>query len=120
MCGHNQHLWELRLGKQRCRQPTPGDDWGGGSPTIKADNVRLREIFIQRATQSVTEVRDCPRRLRGVMDGWCRAIRVLLFDQKRRAAAVRLGPRGAHGRTNRGFENLPPTMDFTCAPFPCS
>jgi hypothetical protein len=36
----NQHLWELRQGKQHYRQPIPGDN-GGGSPTMKTDKIRL-------------------------------------------------------------------------------
>ena len=46
---HNQHLWELRLGRQRYGQPIPGDDWGG-PPTLKADKVRLREVLEPRKT----------------------------------------------------------------------
>lgn len=46
---YNQHLWELRLGKQRYGQPMPGNDWGG-LPTLKADKVRLREILKPRKT----------------------------------------------------------------------
>lgn len=46
---YDQHLWELRLGKQRYGQPIPGDDWGG-PPTLKADKVRLREILKPRKT----------------------------------------------------------------------
>lgn len=46
---YDQHLWELRLGKQRYGQPIPGDDWGG-APTLKADKVRLREILKPRKT----------------------------------------------------------------------
>nr|WP_295113714.1 plasmid pRiA4b ORF-3 family protein [uncultured Caulobacter sp.] len=45
----DQHLWELRQGKQRYGQPISGDDWGG-SPTLKADKVRLREILKPRKT----------------------------------------------------------------------
>lgn len=40
----DQHLWELRLGDQRYGQPIPGDDWGG-SPTFRADKIRLSEIL---------------------------------------------------------------------------
>lgn len=46
---YDQHLWELRQGKQRYGQPIPGDDWGG-SPTLRADKVRLREILKPRKT----------------------------------------------------------------------
>lgn len=46
---YNQHLWELRQGKQRYGQPIPGDNLGA-SPTIKADKVRLREILKPRKT----------------------------------------------------------------------
>lgn len=46
---YDQHLWELRPGKQRYGQPIPGDDWGG-PPTLRADKVRLREVLKPRKT----------------------------------------------------------------------
>jgi hypothetical protein len=46
---YDQHLWELRQGRQRYGQSIPGDDWGG-SPTIQADKVRLREILKPKKT----------------------------------------------------------------------
>ena len=46
---YNQHLWELRQGKQRCGRPIPGDV-RSRSPTLKADKVRLREILGGRKT----------------------------------------------------------------------
>jgi hypothetical protein len=40
----DQHLWALRLGRQRYGQPMTGDDWGD-PPVIRADTVRLREVL---------------------------------------------------------------------------
>lgn len=45
----DQHLWELRQGRQRYGRPIPGDDWGGPA-TIRADKVRLAEIIGSRKT----------------------------------------------------------------------
>lgn len=45
---YDQHLWEMRQGKQRYGQPISGDNWG--SPIVKADKVRLRDILKPRKT----------------------------------------------------------------------
>ncbi|HZZ30428.1 MAG TPA: plasmid pRiA4b ORF-3 family protein [Phenylobacterium sp.] len=45
---YDQHLWEMRQGKQRYGQPIPGDNWG--SPVVKADKLRLRDILEPRKT----------------------------------------------------------------------
>jgi len=45
---YDQHLWEMRQGKQRYGQPIAGDNWG--SPVVKADKVRLRDILKPRKT----------------------------------------------------------------------
>jgi hypothetical protein len=46
---YDEHLWELRQGKQRYGRPIPGDDWGGPK-TVSAEKVRLREILKPRKT----------------------------------------------------------------------
>lgn len=45
---YNQHLWEMRQGNRRYGQPIPGENWG--SPVVKADEVRLRDILKPRKT----------------------------------------------------------------------
>jgi hypothetical protein len=46
---HDQHLWELKLGRQRYGRPMPGDDWGG-APTLRAEKVVLAEVLKPRKT----------------------------------------------------------------------
>jgi hypothetical protein len=45
----DQHLWELKLGRQRYGRPIPGDDWGG-EPTLRAEKVMLAEVLKPRKT----------------------------------------------------------------------
>ena len=45
----DQHLWGLKLGRQRYGRPMPGDDWGG-APTLRAEKVILAEVLKPRKT----------------------------------------------------------------------
>jgi len=45
----DQHLWELKLGRQRYGRPMPGDDWAG-APTLTAAKVVLAEVLKPRKT----------------------------------------------------------------------
>ena len=45
----NQHLWELRVGKQRYGRRMPGDDWGGPA-LIDAARVKLADVLKPRKT----------------------------------------------------------------------
>lgn len=49
MSWDDQHLWELKLGRQRYGRPIPGDDWGG-EPTLRAEKVMLAEVLKPRKT----------------------------------------------------------------------
>jgi hypothetical protein len=45
----DQHLWELKLGRQRYGRPIPGENWGG-APTLRAEKVVLAEVLKPRKT----------------------------------------------------------------------